>query len=297
MKVFDATKVIYEFKSGLDVIGEVNVGESFTVHCNDCFSQQVRHESDLISNIDFSQVNPATGPIYINGAEVGDVLKVDILDIRLADQGSIVVLPGGGLLGDLVNKPATRIVTVKDGMVDFLGIKQAIDPMIGVIGVSPGAKQDGVVTGTPGNHGGNMDTTDVRIGSSLYFPVREQGAMLALGDCHAVMGDGEVCVAGLEIEAEVDLKVSLIKNKQIEWPLLENDKEFMAIVSGETLDDAIYQASKVMCNLVERGLGITWNDAYMFNSMFVDYKISQAVNPMKTVRAVVSKELLDFTKI
>lgn len=297
MKKFDAKDVIYEFKAGLETIGSVDAGETFTVHCNDCFSQQVRTENDLISNIDFGQVNPATGPIAINGAEVGDVLKVDIIDIRLANQGSIVVLPGAGLLGDQVKEPTTRIVKVEDGYLDFLGMKQKIDPMIGVIGVSPGPHQEGVVTGTPGNHGGNMDTTDVRIGTSLYFPVREKGAILALGDCHAIMGDGEVCVSGLEIEAEVDLRVSIIKDTHIEWPILESEKEFMTIVSDETLDKAVYTAGSVMTKLIEKGLNISWNDAFMFNSMFVDYKISQVVNPMKTVRAVVDRSLFDFSKI
>ncbi len=297
MKVINTNEVIYEFKYGLEPIETLNDGETVSVHTQDCFFQQVKSNDDLISDIDFGKVNPATGPFYIKGAEVGDVLKVEILDIRVDDHGSIVVLPGGGALGDKVKSPLTRIVPTKDGVVDFLGIKKAIDPMIGVIGVSPGIDQEGVVTGTPGNHGGNMDTTDVRKGATLYFPVREKGAMLALGDCHAIMGDGELCISGLEVQADVDFKVSVIKDVKINWPIIENDKEVMVVASEVTLDDAVVSAGYEITEFIKNAHNILWEEAYMFNSLYVDYKISQVVNPMKTVRAVVSKDLLPISSI
>ncbi len=297
MRTINANKVIYKFEHGLEPIDTIQDGESVSLHTNDCFFQQVKDNDDLISEIDFGQVNPANGPFFIENAEVGDVLKVEILDIRVDDSGSIVVLPGGGALGDKVSKPLTRIVPVVDGEVDFLGIKKPIDPMIGVIGVSPGIDQEGVVTGTPGNHGGNMDTTDVRKGATLYFPVREKGAMLALGDCHAIMGDGELCVSGLEVQADVDLKVSVIKDKKLNWPLLENDTQVMVIASEETLDEAVVSAGYELTDHIQKVHDILWEEAYMFNSLFVDYKISQVVNPMKTVRAVVDKDILPIEKI
>ena len=169
--------------------------------------------------------------------------------------------------------------------------------MIGVIGVSPGKDQPCVVTGTPDNHGGNMDTTDVKKGATLYFPVREDGAMLALGDFHAIMGDGELCIAGLEVTGNATLKVNVIKNKKLDWPLLENDEQVMVIASAETLDDAVYIAGKEITSHIERALDLKWEDAYMFNSLFTDFKISQVVNPKKTVRAVVKKKLLPIDKI
>lgn len=297
MRKVNTNSVIYKFEYGLDAIDTIKDGETINVHTNDCFFQQVESVSDLVSNIDFGQVNPATGPYYVENAKVGDILKVEILDIRVNDKGSIVVLPGGGALGDKVKQPLTRIVDVVDGKVDFLGLKKEIDPMIGVIGVSPGKNQEGVVTGTPFNHGGNMDTTDVRKGATLYFPVREDGAMLALGDCHAIMADGELCISGLEVQADVDLKVSVIKDKTINWPILENDKSVMVIASAETLDDAVKAAGYEITDYIQQGHDMMWEEAYMFNSLFVDYKISQVVNPMKTVRAVVDKDLLSIAQI
>lgn len=297
MRVIHANKVIYKFKHDLEPIDTIKDGEKVSIHTNDCFFQQVETQDDLVSEIDFGQVNPANGPFFIENAEIGDVLKVEILDIRVADQGSIVVLPGGGALGNKVSKPLTRIVPIEDGQVNFLGLKKDIDPMIGVIGVSPGKDQEGVVTGTPGNHGGNMDTTDVRKGATLYFPVREKGALLALGDCHAIMGDGELCISGLEIQADVDLKISVVKNVSINWPLIENDTQVMVVSSEDTLDDAVKSAGYEITDFIQKAHDILWEEAYMFNSLFVDYKISQVVNPKKTVRAVVDKDLLPISKI
>ncbi len=297
MKCFESDQVIYEFSYGMDAIAHIEDGEEFSVKTNDCFFQQIKTNDDLISEIDFAHVNPATGPFYINGAEPGDILKVDILDIKIADEGVIVVLPGAGVLGDQASKALTRVIPIEDNQVNFLGVKENIDPMIGVIGVSPGKDQEGVVTGTPGNHGGNMDTTDIRANTSLYFPVREEGAMLALGDFHAIMGDGELCVAGLEVEAEAKLRVSVIKDKEIEWPVLESTDEFMVIASGETIEKASYNAGSQITKFIQDKFEFEWEEAYMFNSMFVDYKISQLVNPMKTARAVVKKKHLSMADV
>lgn len=297
LKIIKTDEVIYKFEHSLKPLERLKDGEVIRVYTQDCFFQQVQDEDDLVSNIDFSQVNPATGPFYIENAEVGDVLKVDILKINVANQGSIVVMPDGGALGSKVSKPLTRIVEIKDNEVNFLGLRQPIDPMIGVIGVSPGKNQDGVPTGIPGNHGGNMDTTDVREGATVYFPIYEDGAMLALGDVHAIMGDGELCISGLEVQAQVDIKVSLIKNVAINWPIIENDTEVMVVASEDSLDAAVVSAGLEITEHIKKSHNILWEEAYMFNSMFTDFKISQVVNPKKTVRAVVKKELLPIESV
>lgn len=294
MQVFDRSKAIFEFKANMEPIGQVKDGETFKVLTNDCFMQQIKSETDLVAEIDFGQVNPATGPFYVENADVGDILKVEILDIKVEEQGVIVALEGGGALGDLVKETITRVVDIKDGKVDYLGIKADVAPMIGVIGVSPGANQDPVVAGIPDNHGGNMDTTDVAVGASLYLPVREKGAMLALGDFHAIMGDGELCIAGLEVSGEATLKVSVIKDKQIAWPLLENKDEVMVITSAPTLDEAVTIAGEDITKHIQKAFDMKWEEAYIFNSMFTDFKISQVVNPNKTVRAVVDKNILSM---
>lgn len=297
MKYLNGESVIYAFEANMTPVLKVENGEEITVKTNDCFMQQVNSESDLVSDIDFNHVNPATGPIYVDGAKIGDVLKVEIIDIKVADQGCIVTLPGAGALGEQVKESITRVISIENDSLDYLGYKAKIDPMIGVIGVSPGPKQKAVETGTPYNHGGNMDTTDVRKGATLYFPVYEEGAFLALGDCHAIMGDGELCVSGLEIQAKVTLKVSIVKDLDLNWPVLENENEFMVIASEPSLDEAVVSAATELTNLLNKFTKMSWEEAYIFNSLFVDYKISQVVNPMKTVRAVVSKEKFSIEEI
>lgn len=294
MKYLDSKQVIYEFKHGLKPAMTINDGESLRVKTNDCFFQQIKTEHDLIEHIDFNQVNPATGPIFVKGAEVGDLLKIEIIDIRVEKQGVVVVAPGMGALPKQAKKPLTRVVPIVNGQVDFLGIKAKLDPMIGVIGVSPGKDQEPVLSAIPHNHGGNMDTTDIRKGATLYLAVREEGALLALGDCHAIMGDGELCVSALEIPAEVDLKLSVIKNKSMTWPLLENEHEIMLIASGPSLQEALELAATELTKHIQAVFKISWEEAYMFNSLFVDYKISQAVNANKTVRGVIKKEILNM---
>ena len=138
-----------------------------------------------------------------------------------------------------------------------------------------------------------MDTTDISVGSTLFLPVNQEGGLLAVGDCHAVMGDGEVGVSGCEIAATVTLKVNLIKGKATEWPLLEKSDYTMVIASGGTLEEAIFNAVDTTTKYLQRGLKLSWEDAYILSSLVVDLKISQVVNSMKTVRAAIPKSLLE----
>lgn len=292
MKNLQSDKVIYQFEYGMVPVIEIQPGDTIEVETNDCFFQQVQNEEKLFSDLDFDRINPATGPIYVQDADIGDLLKVEILDISIANKGVAGVLKDGGALGDLVKENITKIIPVNDQKVDYLGKKVPINPMIGVIGVSPGKNEKTWPTATPYMHGGNMDTTDIQTGATLYLPVREKGALLALGDVHGVMGDGELCFTGLEIPAKVTLRINLLKNKTTNWPLLENNEEIMVIGSGENLEKAIHNTAKEMVDIVKNVLRCTWEEAYIFNSLFVDYKISQVVNPMKTVRGVIKKSII-----
>ena len=134
-----------------------------------------------------------------------------------------------------------------------------------------------------------MDTTDITEGSTLYLPVAADGAMLALGDLHAVMGDGEVCVTGLEIPGQVSLELEVIKNKKIEWPILETKYSIQVIASDESLEEASRLALESMIDLVEKNLDLSFEDAYILSSLAVDLKISQVVNPKNTARAAIKK--------
>lgn len=286
MKVIPGDKVIYKFKNDMGYIEKIASRERVKVVTNDCWFQQIHSESQVVKEINYDILNPATGPIYIEDAEPGDILQVRILDIGIKDSGSALVVPGEGILGDKVAKPVVRIIKIEDGYALFQGIKLPIEPMIGVIGVAPAVEDGEWTTDSPWKHGGNMDTKDIKKGSTLYFPVNQRGAMLALGDCHAIMGDGEVCFTGLEIPGEVTLELNVIKNKSIVWPIVETEEYTMVIASGDTLEDAAYEATNQAVNYLKDGLNMGWEDAYILASLSVDLKISQVVDPKLTVRAL-----------
>src|SRR5699024_8756353 len=143
-------------------------------------------------------------PIHINGAEKGDILKVKINKITLADQGVIATGPDLGVMGHKIEAFTSKIVPIENEQAIFNDkIKIPLNQMIGVIGVAP--EGGPVPTGTPGAHGGNMDTQIITEGAEVYFPVFTDGALFALGDFHAAMGDGEVGGSGIEIPGHVSV--------------------------------------------------------------------------------------------
>lgn len=288
-------RVVYEFGPEMEAAYRVNPGQEFVVETNDCFFQQLLKEGASLENLDMSRVNPATGPIFVEGAKRGDTLRVEILDIEVSDRGVASIFPGMGFLSEKNTEETSIIVPVREGFAELLGMKLPIRPMIGVIGVA--TKKDVVPTDTPGSHGGNLDTKDIVAGSTLYFPVSQEGALLALGDCHALMGDGETGAIGLEIAARVRLRVDIIEKKSLGWPLLETEDSLMLVVSAPEIEEALKLGLEETLKLLERSLGLSWNEASILASLAIDARISQLVNPMKTVRFPIKKEILSLEKI
>ena len=298
MQIIKSDKVIYEFSNDLKEEYRVSQGEEFLVETNDCFYQQIQNTDQVIEDIDSRSLNPATGPIYVEGAKIGDILRVNIKKIDIDKKGCSLAIPKSGFLPDKVKNPKTKIIDIVDGYAVFSDdIKIPIRPMIGVIGVACQKDHGKIKTNTPYKHGGNMDTTDITEGSTLYLPVAADGSMLALGDFHAVMGDGEVCVTGLEIPGQATLELEVIESKKIEWPILETKDSIQVIASDENLEEASRLALESMIDLLEKNLDLSFEDAYILSSLAVDLKISQVVNPKKTVRAAIKKELIKSENI
>lgn len=257
----------------------------------DCFSNQLRNPEDTLEQLDWNATNPVTGPVYINGAEPGDTLKVTIHRIVLDEKGTVVCLENEGTLGHQIKGSHIKIVPVQDGMAHFSDdIHIPVNPMIGVIGVAPAG--DALNAGTPGKHGGNMDNTMVTEGATLYFPVAVEGALFGLGDVHAAMGDGEIGVSGLEIPATVSVTIELIKGKAPEYPFLENDESFSVIVSKVTLDEAAKRATELMKEFLQSHTTLSDPDIIMLMSLVGHLQICQIVDPEKTVRFVFPKKYL-----
>ena len=264
-------------------VARIAPGTTISLETADCFSDQVQGPDDVGRGIDWGTVNPATGPVHVEGAQPGDVLAVRIEKILVSDHGVMCTGGGWGVLGDRIGELAWRFLTIRDGEARWEGGPGfPIKPMIGVIGVAPAG--DDVPCGTPGPHGGNMDTRLIGEGATIYLPVQVPGALLAAGDLHAAMGDGEVAVTGVEVAGEVTLHVDLRKDLTLTDPVLENDEMVATIASAETLDAAAKMATDAMADLLHSRLGIDLADAVMLMSAVGHLRVSQMVDPLRTAR-------------
>jgi amidase len=275
-------------------VARIRPGTSIRLQTADCFADQVQGPGDVERGIDWDTINPATGPIYVEGAEPGTMLAVSIEHIEVADHGVMCTGGGWGVLGDRIDKLSWRFLTIWDREAQWDGGPSfPIRPMIGVIGVAPAG--DDVPCGTPGHHGGNMDTRLIAEGATIYLPVAVPGALLAAGDLHAAMGDGEVAVTGVEVAGSVTLQVSLRTDLELVDPLLEDDDLVATIASAETLDEAAKMATNAMADLLHARLGIGLADAVMLMSAVGNLQICQVVDPLRTVRFEMPKSAYEFT--
>ncbi|MCL2407984.1 MAG: acetamidase/formamidase family protein [Defluviitaleaceae bacterium] len=246
----------------------VKPGDTVVFETRDCFGSQYKHGNEDESDIDKSLINPATGPLYIDGAEPGDCLKVTIVDIKLVGKAQM---------------EKRFFFEITDGLLIFDGKTTIpINPMVGVIGTAPPVGVD-VPTHTPGMHGGNMDCTMITAGALVYLPVNVPGALLAMGDLHAVMGDGEVCGYGAEIAGEVTVRVDIIKGFKHPLPLVEKDGVVAAVASADTLDEACRLAVENMAEYLVN-IGYSKDKAMLLLSLKGDLGVCQIVNPLKTAR-------------
>lgn len=282
MLTIPSTKTVYSMSPLNPPAAAAESGDTVRFITLDCFGGQITDESQHMNGINWSQINPATGPLYVNGAEPGDTLRIEIEQIKLAPSSVTAEAPGEGLTGKGISEEATRIFPVSGGKLHFNErLSLDICPMIGVIGTAP--QGEPVETGTPGSHGGNMDCTRIGEGTVLYLPVNVPGALLAMGDIHAVMGDGEVCVCGAETAAEITVNVSVIKDRPLPLPFLADSSHVMTIYSADTLDLAAEGATLAMRGYLT-SLGMDIHDAGMLMSLNGDLRICQAVDPQKTCR-------------
>lgn len=288
----DDAKTLFSFDKDLEPVLKVPSGETVRIRTKDCFGNQLQGPEDQLSEIDWEAINPATGPIYVEGAVAGGTLKVHIDNIELDAQTSSCTGKDEGVCGDRFSDWATHFCKVEDGKVvwdERLSIPLA--PMIGVIGVAP--EGEPVNCGTPGKHGGNMDNTAIAAGATLYFPVAVDGALFGCGDMHAVMGDGEVSVSGAEVAGYATVTLIALPELSVPNPLIENDTHFGIIVSAESLDKAAELAVQQMVDLLASRTNESEADLVMLLSLVADVRVCQMVDPEKTVRFMVPKYVLD----
>lgn len=283
--------LVYKFRPDLKPVATIRSGEVVEFVCEDACGGQIRSEADTLDKLDFDRVNGATGPVAVADAEPGDALRVTIQEIRVGATGFQSIEPKYGVLGDAVSAPQTKMIPIRKGIAHFSDrIHLPIRPHVGTIGVAPRDKE--WTTFYPGDHGGNLDTKEIAKGNAVYLPVFQPGAQLAVGDIHALMADGEVCVTGIEIDAKVRAKVDLVRGLGLPRPVVETRDAWMAVASAPTLDEAARLATEDGVGLLARGAKLSWSDAYMLASIACDLRISQDVDPWRTAKLVVPKRFV-----
>jgi amidase len=271
-------RIVYSLDKQHAPVAAVDPGEEVLFETWDARTGTIRSEGDLLEKPHPDGPNPATGPVGIRGAEPGDAIAVQILDIGLARRGYTGTRPGKGVLGHMIAEHRTRLFDIVDGMVVFDDrIRFPVRPMVGVIGTAPVG--DGVATLHPGPHGGNMDHNDVRVGARVHLPVFVPGANLCIGDVHASMGDGEISITALEIPGEVRVRVDLEKRQAIRRPWIEFPDRWIATGDGKDTAEAIRVAAEEMARFLMRRLGLSADDAYMLLSIRGDVRVSQCAEP------------------
>jgi acetamidase/formamidase len=235
------------------------------------------------------------GPIAIRGAEPGDMLEIRIrsVDVRLPIGGQGFV-PNRGLLPEEFPYEKGRVTWIDVGrrMVQFApGIEIPAKPFWGVIGVAPPSSMGRVSSGPPNVFGGNLDNPDLGAGSTLYLPVHVGGALLSIGDGHAVQGHGEVSLSAVETSLKGEIQVVLHKGRRLHWPRAETATHYITMGLDADLDEAAKIATREMLDLLVETKGLSREDAYLLTSIAMDLFVTQVVDGTKGIHAMVPKAI------
>ena len=285
----------------------VSPGDVVQFDCRDAVDGQIDHDTTAaeITDVSFDPVHPLTGPVAVEGADPGDVLEVQLLDLEHEGWGFTNYFPsemGLGLLPEAFDEPGLHVWDLEGDVGHFVGgIEVPLDPFPGVIGVAPAA--DGTHdTLPPRSVGGNLDVKQATAGSTVYLPVEVEGASFSTGDCHAAQGDGEVCVTGIEAPMTVTARLDVRSDLSVEQPELATTGPFTA--TGR--DEPAYATTGVADDLMEATRlairhaidhlathrGLSRGEAYVLCSAAVDLKISQVVDaPNWTVTAFLPESI------
>ena len=294
----------FGWDNSLEPVLTVEPGAELELETIDSGGGQLNEASTAadVAKIDFSKVNPVTGPVYVEGAEPGDAVEVEILDFDESGWGWTGIIPGFGLLADEFQEPFMNISRYDEKRVVFQpGIELPTRPFPGTIGLAlaePGSHS--VVP--PRAQGGNLDVRDLTRGTKLWLPVAVPGALLSIGDTHAAQGDGEVCGTAVETAMTVRVRVNLVKGAGFANPRYEvtgaaasepMPKGFYATTGvAPDLMDATKDAIRAMIDHLGKEYGLEPDMAYALCSVAVNLRISEVVDmPNWVVSAVLPKHI------
>lgn len=288
---FPTDRVHYTWDAGNQPVLEIDSGDTVVVETRDVTDNQIRPgtTADAIPGLDWDRVYPLAGPIAVRGAEPGDTLAVEVLDLHTRGWAYTCIIPGLGLLSEEFTEPYLRVFDLSRGDTFTFtdGVEIPIEPFFGTMGVCPaGANHQPVMP--PGPFGGNMDTRQLVAGSTVYLPVQVDGALFSCGDAHAAQGDGEVCVTGAEAPMYGALRFTLQKGRSIPAPQYDTpgpltprvgDGGFYGTTGvGGDLFAAAQDAVRAMIDHLGETRGLSREDAYLLCSLCADLKISEVVD-------------------
>jgi len=236
-----------------------------------------------------------TGPIYIDGAEPGDVLEVRIKEIKLAiPYGYCGFVPKRGFLPEDFERTRTKIVRLDEKrMVGHFGagIEIPLRPFFGCLGVAPPPSSGRVSSGPPGVHAGNLDNKELVAGTTLFIPVHVPGALFAVGDGHAAQGNGEVCLTAIETSLRARFEFVVRKDMKLRWPRAETPTHHIVMGLDKDLTKATKLAAREAIDFLVTQKGLTDEDAYMLSSVAVDFSITQLVDGTLGVHGMIPKAI------
>lgn len=274
------------------------------IECVDASGGQVRPGMTLEEylTIDRTRIHALTGPIWIEGAEPGDVLEVEVLATRHCGWGWSSVVEGLGFLKERFRQPYLFHWQLEGEFTSSLfPAVVPLRPFLGVMGVAR-AEDGSFRTRPPGPFGGNLDVRELCAGSRLYLPVFNRGALFSCGDGHAAQGDGEVCINGIECPLDATLRFQLHKSRPLASPLVESSEAtapdcrsdaWIVIETGTDLAEAARGATGRMVDLLVSRWGFSDVHAYILCSVAMRLRLSQVVNePVHTVSAALPKQIL-----
>ncbi|HEU4807759.1 MAG TPA: acetamidase/formamidase family protein [Homoserinimonas sp.] len=253
-------------------------GERFVVETPSILSRPGFEEAD-----DFSPFSiPVTGPVQIEGVKPGDLVRIDIHKIGIADRGAMLTLPGrGGFSGEF--RPYGHTVDIRDGLVHFdEDITIPVRPMIGKLGLAPANATPS--SSTVGSFGGNMDCKDLIEGSTIFIRSQVAGGFLFVGDLHAAQGDGECSLTAVEVEGSVVMSCRVVGPSAHPRPVILSDGHVITMGDGDDLDEAARLALDDMLSLVQSDRGWAREKSAMLLSAAADVSVSQLVNARASVK-------------
>ena len=272
---------------------EVESAEAIELEVRDASGGQLDRDSqlDAVAALDFSRVNPVTGPVFVKDAQPGDVLAVEILELRPRDWGWTAIIPGFGLLADEFTEPWLRIseVDAATGQVRFgNGITLPHEPFPGTIGVAPDEPGEHSIV-PPRKWGGNMDIRHLRPGCTLLLPVGVEGALFSVGDTHAAMGDGEVCGTAVEAPMDIVVRLTVRKDLRIDAPQYSLPERaapverraggyYVCTGVGPDLWEATRDATRALVDHMVEHRGSGREEAYAIASVAADLRIHEIVD-------------------